>query len=271
MLRFLQKYFEEQKVRGWVARFGHIMTGLGVFCLVLARRYVLQINRHCTDERSDVFVPQKRILHQKVNAVLARQRRDYASYMYFYGQPYQSLGILDIFGERPSEERFDIYGLKDIVTKEDTILDIGCNCGFMGIITAYRTGCRVEGIDINPYMIEIGQLCADYLRLSDRVSLKAQRFQEYSGAGKFSVVFSFATHWTDDENYRVDLVEHLSKIHSFLQPGGTLVFESHAADVGVPEFYASLERVRHLFSWDGIHCNVDSDTRELYIMKRLPI
>ena len=271
MLQFLLKHFKEQNVRSWVARFGSMMTGLAVLCLALGRRYVMQINKHCTDEQSDVFVPQKRDLHRKINSILARQRQDYASYMYFYGQPYQALGILDVFGERPSEERFDLYGLRDVISKDDTILDIGCNCGFMGIITAYRTGCSVEGIDINPYMIEIGQLCAEYLHLSDSVSLKVQRFQDYAYTKKFSVIFSFATHWTDDENYRVDLVEHLSKIHALLQPGGTLVFESHAADVGVPSFYASLERARHLFSWEGIHRRVDNNTRELYIMKNLPV
>lgn len=270
MISFLYKHFGDNTVRSWVARFGNSMTAIAVRFLALGRRYVKEINKHCTDSRSDTFVDSKKALHAKIDAILQRQRKEYTSYAYFYGLPYQSLGILDVFGERPTEERFDHYGLRDIITKDDVVLDIGCNCGFMGIITAYRTGCRVEGIDINPYMIEIGQACAYYLHLSDLVSLRAMPFQTYTGDGRFSVVFSFATHWTDDENYRVDLVDHLAKIHSLMTPGGTLVFESHAADVGVPEFYAALERARHLFSWDGIHRQVDNGTRELYIMKSLP-
>jgi len=209
-------------------------------------------------------------LHKKIKSILKRQKKDYDKYAYFYGHPYQSLGILSIFGERPSEERFDSYGLADVVSKDDYVLDIGCNCGFMSVLTSYRTGARTYGIDINPYMIEIGQECASFLKIDNKVKLDAKRMQDFElsdDGEKFTVVYSFATHWTDDENYRVTIQEHLGKIHSLMAKGGTLVFETHCSDVGNPEFYKSMEEMRELFEWDGF-METDKGERELYYMKK---
>ncbi len=145
------------------------------------------------------------MLHKKIRHELDLQRREYDSYSYFHGYPYQSLGILQVFGERGTEERFDAYDLANLIKRSDHVLDIGCNCGFMAIYAAFRTGCSADGIDINPYMIRVGQHCADYLQMSDRVKLIAQSFLDYKAERPYSVVLSFATHWTDDKNYRVRL------------------------------------------------------------------
>lgn len=241
---------------------------LGVFFLVSARRLVRLTERHTIDTTSDRFVMELPELHRKIRRELAMQRRDYDSYSYFHGYPYQALAILDVFGERGTEERFDAYGLADLVRPEDRLLDIGCNCGFMALYAAFRTGCRADGIDINPYMIRIGQHCTEFLQLQDRVKLVAQPFQDYRPAQVYTVVLSFATHWTDDRNYRVRLQDHLLRIHGMMANGGLLVFESHSADVGNAEFYAALEEMRAHFSWEGRRL-MAKGTRELYLMRRL--
>jgi SAM-dependent methyltransferase len=241
---------------------------LGVFMQVSARRLVRLTERHTIDTTSDRFVMELPELHRKVRQELAMQRREYDSYSYFHGYPYQALAILDVFGERGTEERFDAYDLANMVRGEDRLLDIGCNCGFMALYTAFRTGCHADGIDINPYMIRIGQHCTEFLRLQDRVKLVAQPFQDYKPEQAYTVVLSFATHWTDDRNYRVRLQDHLSRIHGMMANGGLLVFESHSADVGNAEFYAALEEMRTHFSWEG-HRLMAKGTRELYLMRRL--
>lgn len=241
---------------------------LGIFLLVSARRLVRLTERHTIDTTSDRFVMELPELHRKIRRELAMQRREYASYSYFHGYPYQALAILDVFGERGTEERFDAYGLADLVRPEDRLLDIGCNCGFMALYTAFRTGCRADGIDINPYMIRIGQHCTEFLQLQDRVKLVAQPFQDYQPAQAYTVVLSFATHWTDDRNYRVRLQDHLLRIHGMMAAGGLLVFESHSADVGNAEFYAALEEMRTHFSWEDRRL-MAKGTRELYLMRRL--
>jgi SAM-dependent methyltransferase len=170
---------------------------LGVFLLVYSRRLVRLTERHTIDMTSDRFVMDLPQLHRKIRLELEMQRREYDSYSYFHGYPCQALAILNVFGERGTEERFDAYGLGDLVRAEDRLLDIGCNCGFMALYTAYRTGCSADDIDINTYMIRIGQYCTEFLRLQNRVSLHAQPFQDYRPTQKYTVVLSFATHWTD--------------------------------------------------------------------------
>lgn len=224
------------------------------------------MNPHVTDSVSDWYVAGLSELHRKIDDLLRRQREQYGKYYYFYGFPYQSLGILGVYGERGTEERFEAYGLRDLIKKDDSILDIGCNCGFMALYTSFRTGCRAEGIDINPYMTGIGNLCAEYLRISDRVRFHAVRIQEYSSKKKFSVVFSFATHWTDDENYRVPIREHFERCADYLNTGGLLVFETHSADVGNEDFYNAIDGILDLFQIVSKK-DTDSGTRHLYIFR----
>lgn len=258
----------DHKWRARVVKVAAAINYLAVKQMVWSRALVRMINAHTTNPESDRLVYDLPVLHKEIADILERQRKDYPHYSYFYGHPYQSLGILGIFGERPSDERFDSYGLAKHIGPDDVVLDIGCNCGFVSIVTAYRTGCRVVGVDINPYMIEIGRVVARYLKVDDRVELKAGKFQDMVPNRKFSVVFSFATHWTDDRNYRVELLHHLKRISDFLCDRGLLVFESHAADVGSEEFYKSMEAARSMFDYDGRTAYVDNGTRELYLMRK---
>ncbi|GMV55115.1 MAG: hypothetical protein AMXMBFR6_09200 [Betaproteobacteria bacterium] len=240
----------------------------GIQLLVTARRLIRLTERHTIDATSDLFVMGLPRLHQRIRHELALQRREYDSYAYFYGYPYQALAILNVFGERGTEERFDAYDLARMIRSDDHLLDIGCNCGFMALYAAFRTGCRADGIDINPYMINIGRYCVEFLRLQERVRLLAQPFQSYKPDQPYTVVLSFATHWTDDGNYRVRLQDHLLRIHGLMAEGGLLIFESHSADVGNPEFYAALEGMRTHFSWDERRL-MAKGTRELYLMRRV--
>jgi SAM-dependent methyltransferase len=249
------------------SKLGAWFNDIGYRLIWISRSCVRFMNHHVTHTESDWFVHGLPALHQKIRAILKRQRSEYGDYYYFYGHPYQALGILGVYGERSTEERFDTYRLRKLINSEDRVLDIGCNCGFVALYTSYRTGCHAEGIDINPYMIEIGNLCADYLRISDRVVLSATRIQDFPEKPDFTVVFSFATHWTDDENYRVPLREHFERCAGYLAPGGLLIFETHAADVGNAQFYDALSTFTDLFSiedqWD-----TDKGTRHLYLFRR---
>jgi len=263
----LTKYKTEEKYRARIASLAAYLNKIGLSLIVRSRKLVHFLNAEMTDAEAERFIVNLPALHRKIQEILAAQRRDYSHLKYFYGQPYQGLALLGIFGERPTEERFDTYGLADLIGKDDTVLDIGCNCGFVGLIAAYRTGCRVVGVDINPHMVEIGRVCADYLRLSDRVRLEAARIQDYKSDQPVSAVFSFATHWTDDGNYRVTIDEHMQRIHGMLKPGGLLVFESHCADVVNPVFHEKMESIRSLFDHDGGR-KIENGTRLVYIMRR---
>jgi len=265
--RLQQFLFPIQRVRFLTTFCGYQLNTLGIRMMALGRRLVRHMNRHITDENSDKFVVGLPGLHKRIDDILKRQREEYPHYAYFSGYPYQSLGILGVYGERASEERFDSYNLAEHVTKNDTVLDIGCNCGFMSVLTSYRTGATCHGIDINNYMTDIGMECAKFLNIEDKVKLEGKKFQDINGAEQYSVIYSFATHWTDDGNYRVGLSEHLEKIHRLLKPQGLLVFETHCADVGDEKFYAVMEAMKSLYSWDGFQ-KTDKDQRELYLMRK---
>lgn len=258
----------KQFIRHSMVAAASLLHRAGITMIVSARKLVRLTEMHTIDTTSDRFIIELPVLHKKIRHELDLQRREYDSYSYFHGYPYQSLGILQVFGERGTEERFDAYNLANLIKRSDHVLDIGCNCGFMAIYAAFRTGCSADGIDINPYMIRVGQHCADYLQMSDRVKLIAQSFLDYKAERPYSVVLSFATHWTDDKNYRVRLQDHFLRIHAMMEPGGLLIFESHSADVGNPEFYQALEEMRGHFSWDGCR-TMARGTRELYLMRQI--
>lgn len=266
--KWRQLILERSRYRAACAAAGAWLNVLGYRMVRISRSCVRFMNHHVTHAESDWFVFGLPELHERIGDILRRQRSEYGSYYYFYGYPYQALGILGIYGERSTEERFEAYGLRSLLGPRDRVLDIGCNCGFMAVYTSFRTGCEAVGIDINPFMIEIGNLCARYLRLEDRVTLLATKIQDFASAVRFTAVFSFATHWTDDENYRVPLREHFERCAAFLEPGGLLLFETHAADVGNAEFYAGIERVTDLFSIESRR-DTDRGTRHFYVLRRI--
>jgi SAM-dependent methyltransferase len=256
------------RYRALCAGLGALLNRFAFRMVRLSRACVRFMNHHVTHEESDWFSYGLTGLHRKIDGVLTRQRQEYGDYYYFYGQPYQALGILGIYGERSTEERFEAYGLRELIKPTDRVLDIGCNCGFVALYTSFRTGCRADGVDINPYMIEIGNLCAEYLRVDDRVKLFAARIQDYEARAQYSVLLSFATHWTDDENYRVPLREHFERCAAYLEAGGLLVFETHAADVGNEAFYEAIKTFTDLFIVESKR-DTDKGTRHLYLFRRI--
>lgn len=252
------------------ARWGAIIHKLAMKLEHRSKGMIRFMNPHLVDLNSDWFIHGQMELHGKIDSILSRQKSEYGAHAYFYGYLYQALGILNIYGERPTEERFDDYQLRDVINKDDRILDMGCNAGFMAIITCYRTGAHVDGLDINPYMIEVGEVVAQYLRLSSRVKLSAERIQDFKAELPYDVVFSFATHWTDDEQYRVSYREHFDRIADYLKPGGILVFESHSADLLNPDYLPAMKELEKIF--EPLLCKrVDAGERDLWhFRKRCP-
>lgn len=263
-----QRLLTDYELRAKWAKWGSWANRAGMRLERLSRKLVRFMNHHLTDNKADWFVVGKMDLHNRIAEVLERQKNEYGSLAYFYGHPYQSLGILSIYGERSTEERFDDYGIRDLIGPDDRLLDVGCNCGFMALYTSFRTGCSSEGIDINPYMIEVGDLTAEYLNISDKVKLNAIRIQDFVPDEKYTVVFSFATHWTDDENYRVPIREHFERLAFYLEKGGLLVFETHAADVGDEKFYDAVSQIGDLFE-ELSRKDTDAGGRHLYLFRRV--
>jgi SAM-dependent methyltransferase len=155
-----------------------------------------------------------------------------------------------------------------LIHESDTILDIGCNCGFMLIYASYRKGCSGDGIDINPFMINIGRAVTDFLELSHKIRLFQDSFLLFQPTKKYSVIFSFAAYWTDDGLLRPDFDLYMRKMHELLYDGGIIIFETHSNDANNPEFHKKMENFRDIFSFDkGIL--LDNNERELFFLKKI--
>lgn len=236
---------------------------LGLLARLCARNQIAAI----PSSDDDWYVSGRLELNKRVQQILAKQRKNYANSTYFLGHPYQALGVVGVYGERPTEERFEHYGLGRLISSQDRVLDLGCNCGFMALYASLRTGCQADGVDLNPYMIEIGKECVSFLRLDEKVRLWSADIKELEPERPYSVVFSFATHWTDDEMYRVPLREHLEKCRSLLDVGGLLIFESHAADLSKDEFFGAMATIDDLFKIESVG-NSDGGTRALFVLRK---
>jgi SAM-dependent methyltransferase len=164
-------------------------------------------------------------LHRRFAAVLARQKAEWPHYDYGEGYFYQSFSALGVSGLRSTEGRVQALNLKALVEGK-TVLDIGCNAGFVShsIAGAAR---QVTGLDVNPLLVEIARLAADHLRLSNTVFL-ASGFEDAPLTGPFDVVMSLANHSTYDGQTAHSLEAYFDRCHALLRPGGLLVFESHA-------------------------------------------
>lgn len=243
---------------------------VGVKLVILSRKFVRarlgRVQRDCVGWRIESLEK----LHSSIKHEIKMQKKEFPHFLYFGGFPYQALDMVNIFGARPTEIRYAQYGLDDMIGKDDRILDIGANCGFMVVYAAFRSGCRAVCIDHNQYMLNIGRHTAEYLGVEDNIEWSDARFQDFVPTEPFSVVFSFAAHWTDDEGYRVSLDTHLKRIHSMMAKNGVLVFESHTADIGNEQFYRDMKAMRHHYSWEGSKL-LEDGTRELFIMRKLDL
>jgi SAM-dependent methyltransferase len=163
-------------------------------------------------------------VHLEFNEILARQTREWPHYDYGEGYLYQSMSELGVSGLRSTEARVQAYGLTERV-RGKTVLDIGCNAGFLSITLA-AVASRVTGFDVNPFLVEIGRAGARALGRSNTEFIAAG-FEDARLGGPYDVVMSLANHSTYDGQTRYDLQSYFDRCVSLLRPGGSFIFESH--------------------------------------------
>ncbi len=136
------------------------------------------------------------------------------------GNFYQAYDEIGVSGQRPTEKRFEIYQLKKYLKPTDIVLDIGCNCGFFANYTASFVS-KVDGIEINPTLCEIGSVTRTYLKRF-HCTFYCSDFNNYVPIEKYNMIYSFAVHhWIG-----MDIKEYFNKLKLLLKPRGKIVFES---------------------------------------------
>jgi SAM-dependent methyltransferase len=152
------------------------------------------------------------------------EARAWSGYDYGLGYLYQSFSLLGLSGRRNTERRVAVASLIER-TRGRSILDIGCNTGFVSLALA-STAKQVTGFDFNPYLVATAQRCSHYLEL-DNVRFSVSSFAEFPENQKFDVVMSLSNHITFDGPLYPTLDGYLEKCVRLLKKDGHIVFESH--------------------------------------------
>lgn len=143
-----------------------------------------------------------------------------------WGFFYESFSGIGLDGVRSSQERIERYGLRDILNKNQTVLDIGCNSGFLALqIAPYVKS--IVGIELDSKQVEVGRMVSKLSGI-DNVTFVADDFNNYCEDNTFDIVMCLAVH-----EYIVGsdgtCAKLASKVQSLIKEGGYLVFESQIA------------------------------------------
>ncbi|MBE5900458.1 MAG: class I SAM-dependent methyltransferase [Lachnospiraceae bacterium] len=139
---------------------------------------------------------------------------------------YQSYPALGWFGDRPTDERFQIYGLDQYLSSEYSILDIGSNLGFFDLTVAPYVK-NVLGIEFDPTLVTIAEKVSDWQKIRN-VQFLCADYNEWiqETPDTYDVIFSFAVHiWLD-----VSPADYSKQLFSITAPGGYLLFESQTIE-----------------------------------------
>lgn len=149
------------------------------------------------------------------------------------------------------------------IKEADKVLDIGCGTGALSLRAA-QNGARVKGIDINSRMLEIAQIRADKLNLTDQIELCEMGIAELDReeADSYDVVMSGLcfSELTEDE-----LSFTLREAKRILKPGGLLLV---ADEVKPDKIYKKIiNGLRRIFFGAVVFIITQTTTRAL---KSLP-
>ena len=112
------------------------------------------------------------------------------------------------------------------LTQGSRVLDIGCGIGGPARYLAHTYGCRVDGIDLTPELIETGQVLTKRCGLADRVVLRRGNALDPPYADQaFDVV------WCQNVTMNIeDKARFVAGVYRVLKPGG--LFTSTEYSIG---------------------------------------
>ena len=175
-------------------------------------------------------------LHDKLNSHIEEQSKNWKSFVYAKQNGfYQGFDEIKINGCRSTEKRFRRYKIEKFLSKKFSALDIGCNCGFFTIF-ASRYLDFMEGVEINPYLVEIANDTKNFLKIKN-VNFYNSRFEDFEPNHNYDVIFSLANDETIDGNTKFTFEEYIQKIYNLLNENGFLIFETVSPDTYEPRLF----------------------------------
>src|SRR6266567_6614325 len=118
---------------------------------------------------------------------------------------------------------------KRIALAEDSrVLDVGCGIGGPARYLAHTYGCRVDGIDLTPELIEAGRVLTERCQLGDRVALQIGNALDLSYPDQtFDVV------WCQNVTMNIaDKAGFLAGVYRVLKPGGLFTATEYSVGPG---------------------------------------
>jgi ubiquinone/menaquinone biosynthesis C-methylase UbiE len=112
------------------------------------------------------------------------------------------------------------------ITEDSRVLDVGCGIGGPARYLAHRFGCRVDGIDLTPELIETVRVLTERCKLADRVVLQVGNALELPYPEQtFDVV------WCQNVTMNIaDKAGLLAGFYRVLKPGGLLTARNIQSD-----------------------------------------
>ena len=112
------------------------------------------------------------------------------------------------------------------LTEESRVLDVGCGIGGPARYLAHTYGCRVDGFDLTPELIETARVLTKRCKLADRVKLRLGNALDLPYSDQtFDVV------WCQNVSMNIaDKAAFLAGVYRVLKPGG--LFTSTEYSVG---------------------------------------
>lgn len=179
---------------------------------------------------------------------------------------YQSLEKYKIQGKRNTEHRVEIYGLKEILTKDMSVMDIGCNCGFFDLTIAPMVK-SVLGLEYDGDYLTYAEEYRELLGI-ENVSFVCGDFKQFHTDKKVNMIFSFAVHkWIG-----MPLREYFSKLHEMLENYGQILFETHGIhsyDKGIEEKIGGYIEGLFTIEKEGMANDGWKGDRKFYILKKV--
>lgn len=173
---------------------------------------------------TQLVAPQRTELLNRVFSLLDMQNKHWGK-PYCGGYAYQGYARIGLAGVKPTEVRLQAYGFTSWLKPTMSVLEIGCNNGFMAIELARHAG-SVDAVEYNPFLVEIGRITAEALDQRN-VHFEVADFSSWAPLKRYDVVLSFANHCTIDGNLSVEFESFVAKLWHLTNEDGWLFFESH--------------------------------------------
>jgi ubiquinone/menaquinone biosynthesis C-methylase UbiE len=114
------------------------------------------------------------------------------------------------------------------LTEDSRVLDVGCGIGGPARYLAHSYGCRVDGIDLTPELIETGRVLTKRCNLTDRVMLRRGNALDLPYSDQ-----TFDLVWCQNVAMNIaDKAGFLAGVYRVLKPGGLFTSTEYSGGPG---------------------------------------